>query len=279
MTQFSIHDIRIKSTYLLNLISKEGIFIHGKRNDGEFIYHDVTVGYNPNEISNRVIYLCFGGVYHLGKSKAGTLFMSVEEFFNDFTFYISEQDYFKLAIKHDFNYTTTEVSMKNLQKANYIAKCQFAQSPNNYGEKWTHRAVLGTLSNLYNDKFYNKTYNFAVPEGMSIKKGDYVLVTVSVNDCLSIVKVVEIVKDSLKNMEEINKATSMIIGKVNISSIIDQIIQAERAKYLKSKIDELKKTFEERKMLEIMAQNDPEAAKLIKEYTNLTKYLPKVEEK
>lgn len=169
--------------------------------------------------------------------------------------------------------------MKNLQKANYIVKVQFAQCANNYNEKWTPRAVLGTLSNLHNDKFYNKTYNFAVPEGMSIKKGDYALVTASANDYLSIVKVVEIVKDSLKNMEEINKATSMIIGKVNISSIIDQITQVERAKYLKSKIDALKKTFEERKMLEIMAQNDPEAAKLIKEYTNLTKYLPKVEEK
>lgn len=279
MTQFSIHDIQIKSTYLLNLIAKEGIFIHGKRNDGAFIYHDVTVGYNPDEISNRVIYLCFRSAYHLGKSKAGTLFMSVKEFFNDFTFYISEQDYLKLAIKHDFNYTTTENNMKNLQKANYIVKVQFAQSPNDYGEKWTPRAILGTISNLHNDNFYNKTFNFAVPEGMSVKKDDYVLVTSSVDGCLSIVKVVEIVKDSLKNMEEINKATSIIIGKVNISSIIDQITQVERAKYLKSKIDELKKTFEERKMLEIIAQNDPEAAKLIKEYKNLTKYLPKMEEK
>ena len=169
--------------------------------------------------------------------------------------------------------------MKNLQKANYIVKIQFAQCANDYNEKWTPRAVLGTISNLHNNKFYHKTYNYAVPKGMSIKKGDYVLITSSRDERLSIAKVVEIVKDSLKNMEEINKATSMIIGKVNMSSIIDQIIQAERAKYLKSKIDELKKTFEERKMLEIMAQNDPEAAKLIKEYTNLTKCLPKMEEK
>ena len=169
--------------------------------------------------------------------------------------------------------------MKNLQKANYIVKVQFAQSPNDYGEKWTPRAILGTISNLHNNKFYNKTYNYSVPEGMSIKKGDYVLVTSTHNESLDIVKVVEIIKDSLKNMEEINKATSMIIGKVNISSIIDQIIQVERAKYLKAKINDLKKTFEECKMLEIMAQNDPEVAKLIKEYKNLTKYLPKTEEK
>lgn len=279
MTHFSIHDIRIKSTYLLNLISKEGIFIHGKRNDGKFIYHDVIIGYNPNEVSNRVIYLCSGYVYHLGKSKADTMFISVKEFFNDFTFYISEQDYLKLAIRYGFSYTITEVSMKNLQKANYIVKCQFAQSPNGYSEKWTTRAVLGTISNLHNDKFYNKTYNYAVPKGMSIKKGDYVLTCRSEVDTLSVAKVVEVVKDSLKNMEEVNKATTMIIGKVDMSSIIDQITQVERAKYLKAKIDELKKTFEERKMLEIMAQNDPEAAKLIKEYTNLSKYLSKMEKK
>lgn len=275
MTQFSINDIQIKSTYLLNLIAKEGMFIHGKRNDGKFVYHDVTASYNPSEIPERVIYLCIGYAYHAGKSRAGTLFMSEKEFFNDFIFFISEQDYFKLAIKYGFDYTTMEVSMKNLQKANYIVKCQFAQSPNDYGEKWTPRAILGTISNLHNDKFYNKTYNYAVPEGMNVKKGDYVLVTSSVDERLSIVKVVEIVKDTLTNMEEINKASSCIIGKVNISTIIDQINQAERAKYLKMKLDDLKRSFEERKMLEIMAQNDPEAAKIIREYNKLTKYLPK----
>ena len=71
-------------------------------------------------------------------------------------------------------------------------------------------------------------------------------------------------------MEEINRATKFVYGKVDISAISKQVVSAERATYLKSKINELKKTFEERKMLEIMAQNDPEAAKLIEEYKQLT---------
>lgn len=216
--------------------------------------------------------------YAVGAGKhEGTVYLSKQEILHEWQIYISQNDYERYLSQTQQK--EKENNIKNLQKANYIVKIQFAQSPNDYGEKWSSRAILETLSNLHNNKFYHKTYNYAVPEGMSIKKGDYVLVTSSSTEQLSIVKVVDVVKDSLKNMEEINKATSMIIGKINLSSIIDQITQAERAKYLKAKIDELKKTFEERKMLEIMAQNDPEAAKLIKEYTNLTKYLPKMEEK
>lgn len=215
--------------------------------------------------------------YAIGAGKQeGIVYLDKQEVLHEWQIYISQNDY-ELYLDQT-QQKEKENNMKNLQKANYIVKVQFAQCANDFNEKWTSRAILGTISNLHNDKFYNKQYNYAVPEGMFIKKGDYVLVTSSTADRLAIVKVVEIVKDSLKNMEEINKASSMIIGKVNMSSIIDQITQAERAKYLKAKIDELKKTFEERKMLEIMAQNDPEAAKLIKEYTNLTKYLPKTEE-
>lgn len=216
--------------------------------------------------------------YAVGTNKHDDIIhLSEQEVLHEWQIYISQNDYERYLSQTQQK--EKENTMKNLQKANYIVKVQFAQCANNFNEKWTPRAILGTLSNLHNDKLYYKTYNYAVPEGMNIKKGEYVLVTSSLDERLSIVKVVEIIKDSLKNMEEINKATNMIVGKVNMSSIMDQIIQAERAKYLKSKIDELKKTFEERKMLEIMAQNDPEAAKLIKEYTNLTKYLPKMEEK
>lgn len=164
-----------------------------------------------------------------------------------------------------------------IQKANYIVQVQYPKG--NYNdEKWTPSNFTSTLSSLSKDEFYGKVYNYAVPNGMSLEKGDYVLVGRSDNT-MAVVKVVGIVEDSLKNMEEINKATNYVYGKVNLDTIIKQIKQAERAKYLKNKIDELKKTFEERKMLEIMAKDDPEAAKLIEEYTNLTKYLPNMEEK
>lgn len=164
--------------------------------------------------------------------------------------------------------------MLNIKKANYIVKCAFPALDEGCHEKWTSNAVLNTLKNIHTDKFYNKLYNFLVPEGMRLKKGDYVL-SYSVENRLHLLKVIDTVKDNLKNVNEINKAKNFIIGKVDISVITNHISLAERATYLKMKIDDFKRTFEERKMLEIMAQSDPEAAKIINEYKDLVQFLPK----
>lgn len=164
--------------------------------------------------------------------------------------------------------------MLNIKKANYIVKCSFPTAGSDCGEKWTSRSVLNTLKNIHTDKLYNKPYNFLVPEGMKLKKGEYVL-SYSADNRLLLLKVIDVVKDNLKNVDEINKAKNFIIGKADIGVITNHINLAERAVYLKMKIDDFKRTFEERKMLEIMAQNDPEAAKIINEYKDLVQFLPK----
>lgn len=160
-----------------------------------------------------------------------------------------------------------------IQKENYIVKVQFTKSQDS-GHRYTAGSILPTISAFNSNNFYGTKYNYSVPLGLSLKIGDYVLVGTEA-DHLNIAKVVEVIEDTLSNMEEINKATKFVYGKVDISNIIKQIETAERAKYLKNKIDELKRTFEERKMLEILAQNDPEATKVINEYKNLVQFLPK----
>lgn len=197
-------------------------------------------------------------------------YLRAEDVLNKWQIYISQNDYEQFLAQSQQQEKERTDTMNNIQiqKANYIVQVQYPKG--NYNdEKWSPSNFTSTLSSLSKDEFYEKVYNYAVPNGMSLKKGDYVLVGRSDNT-MAVVKVVGIVEDSLKNMEEINKATNYVYGKVNLDAIIKQIGQAERAKYLKNKIDELKKTFEERKMLEIMAQNDPEAAKIIEEYKQLT---------
>lgn len=199
----------------------------------------------------------------------GHVFLSKEEILQEWTLCINQQDYEVFMHGNE----TERINDMHLQKADYIVQVQYPKG--NYNdEKWSPSNFTSTLSSLSKNEFYEKIYNYAVPNGMSLRKGDYVLVG-RTDNTMAVVKVVGIVKDTLKNMEEINKAINYVYGKVNLDAIVKQIETAERAKYLKNKIDELKRTFEERKMLEIMAQNDPEAAKIINEYKDLVQFLPK----
>lgn len=199
----------------------------------------------------------------------GHVFLSKEEILHEWTLCINQRDY-EIFMHSD---ETERINDMHLQKAEYIVQVQYPKG--NYNdEKWSPSNFTSTLSSLSKNEFYEKVYNYAVPNGMSLRKGDYVLVG-RTDNTMAVVKVVGIVKDTLKNMEEVNKAINYVYGKVNLDAIVKQIETAERAKYLKNKIDELKRTFEERKMLEIMAQSDPEAAKIINEYKDLVQFLPK----
>lgn len=202
----------------------------------------------------------------------GHAFLSKEEILQEWTLCIKQEDY-KIFMTGNKTERTNDMHFSQIQKENYIVKVQYTRSQES-GHRYTLGAILPTIAAFNSNRLYPTKYNFAVPLGLSLKVGDYVL-TGNNTDDLNIAKVVEIVEDNLKNMEDINKATKFVYGKVDISNIITQVETAERATYLKNKIDELKRTFEERKMLEIMAQNDPEAAKLINEYKDLVQFLPK----
>lgn len=204
--------------------------------------------------------------------KAKHVFLTEEEILQEWTFYISQQDY-EVFMKTNTTERTNNMHFSQIQKENYIVKVQYTRSQES-SHRYTPGSILPTIAAFNNNRLYPTKYNYAVPLGLSLKVGDYVL-TGNDTDDLNIAKVVEIVEDNLKNMNDINKATKFVYGKADISNIIKQVETAERATYLKNKIDELKRTFEERKMLEIMAQNDPEAAKLINEYKNLVQFLPK----
>lgn len=206
-----------------------------------------------------------------GTSKQqGHVFLSEEDILHHWELYISQIDYnlFKTQQQQQEKERINNMHFSQIQKENYIVKVQFTRSRDN-GHRYTFGSILPIISAFNKDNLYPTKYNYAVPFGLSLQIGDYVIIG-NETDELHIAKVVEIIADNLKNMEEINKATKFIYGKVDISAISKQVVSAERAEYLKNKIDELKKTFEERKMLEIMAQNDPEAAKLIEEYKQLT---------
>lgn len=202
----------------------------------------------------------------------GHAFLSKEEILQEWTLCIKQEDY-KVFMTGNKTERTNDMHFSQIQKENYIVKVQYTRCQES-GHRYTLGAILPTIAAFNNNRLYPTKYNFAVPLGLSLKVGDYVI-TGNDTDELNIAKVVEIVEDNLKNMEDINKATKFVYGKADISDLIKQVETAERATYLKNKIDELKRTFEERKMLEIMAQNDPEAAKLINEYKDLVQFLPK----
>lgn len=221
-----------------------------------------------NNLYELVINYAIMGTDNDGKNIIGKhIFLTKKEILQEWTFYIRQQDY-EVFMRTNTTERTNDMHFSQIQKENYIVKVQFTKSQDN-GHRYTLGTILPTIAAFNNDRLYPTKYNFAVPLGLSLKVGDYVL-TGNDTDDLNIAKVVEIVEDNLTNMEEINRATKFVYGKVDISTIIKQVETAERAIYLKNKIDELKRTFEERKMLEIMAQNDPEAAKLIEEYKQLT---------
>lgn len=224
-----------------------------------FIHKSCFCQISPYELVINLAYVT--------EKQKGRVFLSEDEILHHWKLYISQNDYeiFKQQQKKE---RTNNMNFSQIQKENYIVKVQFTRSRDN-GHRYTFGSILPIISAFNKDDLYPTKYNYAVPLGLSLNVGDYVLIG-NETDELHIVKVVEIVEDNLKNMEEINRATKFIYGKVDISAISKQVVLAERATYLKSKIDELKKTFEERKMLEIMAQNDPEAAKLIEEYKQLT---------
>lgn len=235
-----------------------------------FLYKNSFLPMNPYELVVNHAIKGFGS--NEKTIKDGHVFLSKEEILHKWKLCISQQAY-EVYINVDKIERTNDMHFSQIQKENYIVKVQYTRSQES-GHRYTLGAILPTIAAFNNNRLYPTKYNFAVPLGLSLKVGDYVL-TGNDTDDLNIAKVVEIVEDNLKNMEDINKATKFVYGKVDISDLIKQVETAERATYLKNKIDELKRTFEERKMLEIMAQNDPEAAKLINEYKDLVQFLPK----
>lgn len=235
-----------------------------------FLYKNGFLPNSPYElVVNRAIK---NGDINGATIKDGHVFLSKEEILHEWTLCISQQDY-EVFIGVNKIERKDNMHFSQIQKENYIVKVQYTRSQES-GHRYTPGSILPTIAAFNNNRLYPTKYNFAVPLGLSLKVGDYVL-TGNDTDDLNIAKVVEIVEDNLKNMNDINKATKFVYGKADISNIIKQVETAERATYLKNKIDELKRTFEERKMLEIMAQNDPEAAKLINEYKDLVQFLPK----
>lgn len=251
---------------LLAWVTKEHIQVFGYNPSkvvhvrSGFIYNNSFCPTKPYEL---VINLAYGT-----PKPQGHVFLDKDEILHHWELYISQNDYELFKTQQQEKERINNMHFSQIQKENYIVKVQFTRSRDN-GHRYTFGSILPIISAFNNDKLYPTKYNYAVPLGLSLNVGDYVLIG-NETDELHIVKVVEIIEDNLKNMEEINRATKFVYGKVDISAISKQVVSAERATYLKNKIDELKKTFEERKMLEIMAQNDPEAAKLIEEYKQLT---------
>lgn len=134
--------------------------------------------------------------------------------------------------------------------------------------------VLGKSYENQDDKklyIYERAYNYKVPEKITdLKVGNYVLLPeLQQTGKYQLAVVVDVFEDTFDNRVEVNKASKFILAKVDLEPIFYEDTKRQRKIYLANKIEEMKREFEEQKLLQLIASSNPEAAKLIEEYKTL----------
>jgi len=112
-----------------------------------------------------------------------------------------------------------------------------------------------------------KIYNYRAPKELKIEKGDFVVVLSSTG--LGVVYVTKVWENNFTNAAKVNKSTSWILAKVDITAHKLRLEVEQKREFTKSQLDERKKVFEDTQNYRLMAENDPESAKLLEELNKI----------
>lgn len=118
---------------------------------------------------------------------------------------------------------------------------------------------------------YERVYNYKVPEKIDdLKVGNFVLLPeLQIKGKYQLAIVIDVIDDTFENRVDVNKASKFILAKVDLEPILYEDTKRQRKIYLANKIEEMKREFEEQKLLQLIAESNPESAKLIEEYKTL----------
>lgn len=119
----------------------------------------------------------------------------------------------------------------------------------------------------YDDNIYGKEYDFKYEcEVIDIKVGDKVIV--ESRNGLGIATVKTVIR--LAVGEKYEKATAWVVQKVDMEAHNRRKFREKEAKKLKRKLDERRQQVEESIVYNMLAQSDPEFAKMLSDYARLT---------
>lgn len=119
----------------------------------------------------------------------------------------------------------------------------------------------------YDDNPYGTEYDFKYEcEVIDIKVGDKVVV--ESRNGLGIATVKTVIR--LAVGEKYEKATAWVVQKIDMTTHNQRKFREKEAKKLKARLDERRKQVEESVVYNLLAQSDPEFAKMLSEYARLT---------
>lgn len=112
------------------------------------------------------------------------------------------------------------------------------------------------------------SYDYIIPEGLSVGVGDYCLVGIRNSQRCEVVRIINIQDEDMYS--DISKDKLMpLICKVDFKYVMDYAVKAVRKEKLEKQIDNMYKKVSKLKILESMAKEDPSLAALIEEYKSL----------
>lgn len=115
---------------------------------------------------------------------------------------------------------------------------------------------------------YTIPYVFKVDIDTEIKEGDTAVAESSKG--LGLVKVVKVLDNNMENAAEVKRATAWIIQVVDMSRQLARKEATERREYLLNQLEEKKQQVEAINMYKLLAEIDPEAAKMLEELKKLS---------
>lgn len=122
----------------------------------------------------------------------------------------------------------------------------------------TARWIIGVK---FNDYSYSKEYDFKYDKD-DLKVGDTVVV--DTQHGLQLAKVTTVIK--LAVGERYDKATKWVVQKVDLTEHEARLEREKKAKEIKKQLEARRKKLEEIAVYQLLAEKDPEMAKLLEEY-------------
>lgn len=114
----------------------------------------------------------------------------------------------------------------------------------------------------------NKLYTYKIPSKMKIKKGDFALVFVIMQQSLQIVKVIE-TTNTLDTTDVTEDKIVCLVSKLDFKPLDDYIETKKRKEILEKAIDTAYKKASKMQILEQIAKTDKDLQKLLEEYKTL----------
>lgn len=115
---------------------------------------------------------------------------------------------------------------------------------------------------------HTQTYVFKCDKDIDLIRGD--LAVVESSRGYGLVEVLGVYEDIIENADLAKLATAWVVSKVDMTRHEVKKEASKRVEYIKSKLEEKKKSMEAFNMYAMLAQFDPEAAQLVDELKTLT---------